>query len=273
MNNSSAATTYSDNRRQILQTEIDFLEELVRETSLDIEEMKYSQSMAAAARTSTGRVKSWIGMVSSAILLVRLINAGFSIWTSTARNVDTMHKTARNDVVTTMLLLLTGRDYISHNRYMMLSQMVSLGLTAILSFSQVRMFLRTVAVVNRRLGTFWKKFWCGPDSSTFHGHNGSLAHSAVSFHSQVIAGFLGCYSVACIVLIKMMLPAKFSESFSAALGEPDIFTIHVAMVNLVFFSSAVVSTTILGMLLGIQRQNNLRHAATTIDKTYYGPDV
>lgn len=242
---------------------------------MDIEEIKYSQSMAAAARSRTGRIKSWVGMVFSIILLVRLLNAGFSIWrSSTSWNADnTTHKMSRNDVVTTALLWLTGRDYLSQKRYMMLSQMVSLGLTAILSFSQVRMFLRTVTVVNRRLSSFWKKCWCGAAGIAGTGNLGSSGGGSVSFHSQVIAGFLGCYSLACIVLIKMMLPTEFSDSFSAALGESDIFIIHAGMVNLVFFSSAIISTTILGMLLGIQRQNNLRHAATTADKAYYGPDV
>jgi hypothetical protein len=89
----------------------------------------------------------------------------------------------------------------------------------------------------------------------------------------MIAGFLGCYSLACIVLIKMMLPAAFSEAFSAALAEPDIFVLHAAVVNLVFFSSAVVSTTVLGMLFGIQRQNNLRHASALNDKGFQMPDV
>lgn len=274
MHNTSTANAFSDikedikNRRLILQTEIDFLEDLIRETSLDMEEMKYSQAMAAAARTNTGRIKSWVGMVFSVILLLRLFNAGFSIWTSSTVSwkVDSTHKMSRNDLVTTALLWLTGRDYISQKRYMMLSQMVSLGLTAVLSFSQVRMFLRTVAVVNRRLSSFWKKCWCGTSSSGAY-------FGLFGFHSQVIAGFLGCYSVACIVLIKMMLPTKFSDSFSAALGESDIFTIHAAMVDLVFFSSAMISTSILAMLLGIQRQNNLRHAATTNDKAYYGPEV
>jgi hypothetical protein len=264
------------NRRQILQTEIEFLEVLARETTMDIEEMRHSQYKAAAARTAIGRIKSWIGLVFSIILLVRLFNTGFSIWTSSSarHTAHSMQNVARNDIVTTTLLWLAGRVYISHKRYIMLSQMVSLGLTAVLSFSQVRMFLRTVSVLNRTLSTFLCTC-CGGNVGGIAAkvRIGSSPDIAVSFHSQVIAAFLGCYSVACIVLIKMMLPAKFSESFTSALGVPDIFTVHAPTVNLVFFSSAVVSSTILGMLFGIQRQNNLRHAATTNDITYYGPDV
>jgi len=39
-------------RRQILNTEISFMEDLVRETTLDLEELKHSQMTAVAARTS-----------------------------------------------------------------------------------------------------------------------------------------------------------------------------------------------------------------------------
>jgi len=269
------------NRRNILQTEIDFLEDLVRETSLDIEELKYSQSMAAAARTSIGKLKSWIGILFSIILLVRLLNAGFSIWRSHAWNTDVLHKKSHNDIVTTTLLWLAGRNYVSHKRYNMLSQMVSLALTAVLSFTQVRTFLRTVTFVNRRLSRFYKNCYCGSSCTGSSGNSGSsidrdmgnLALCNVSFHSQMIAGFLGCYSLACIVLIKMMLPEEFTVAFSRALGDTGMFTIHASAVNLVFFSSAVVSTSILGMLLGIQRQNNLRHAGSSSEKGYHGPDV
>jgi hypothetical protein len=274
--------TFSDlnddlkNRKHILQTEIDFLEDLVRETSLDLEELKYSQSMAAAARTNMGKFKSWIGILFSIILLVRLLNAGFSVWFNRTWMSDGPPRRSRNDIVTTALLWLMGRNYVSHKRYTMLSQVVSLGLTAILSFSQVRTFLRTVTVVNRRLSKFYRICSCGDVGTNKANNSGSTFSTGaltVSFHSQMIAGFLGCYSLACIVLIKMMLPAAFSEAFSAALAEPDIFVLHAAVVNLVFFSSAVVSTTVLGMLFGIQRQNNLRHASALNDKGFQMPDV
>ena len=287
---SNTSTGFSDlkeelkHRRQILQTEIDFLEDLIRETALDIDELKYTQSQAVAARTSIGRIKSWIGIVFSIILLVRLLNAGFSIWNTTS-NVLTYHtnnskRSQHNDIVTTTLLWLTGRNYISHKRYNMISQMVSLGLTAVLSFTQVRTFLRTVTILNRRLSKFYTKCYCG-DATNVCGSNNNMIgvdHSStgisVSLHSQMIGGFLGCYSLACIVLIKMMLPKESSVSFSAALGT-DMFTVHAAVINLVFFTSAVISTSVLGMLFAIQRQNNLRHAASSSvgDKAYHGPDV
>jgi Abscisic acid G-protein coupled receptor/The Golgi pH Regulator (GPHR) Family N-terminal len=283
------------NRRQILQTEIDFLEDLVKETQLDIEELKYSQSVAAAARTDVGKFKSLVGIFFSIVLLVRLFNAGYSIWSAShfLFNTDVVHKKVNGDIVTTVLLWLTGRNYVSHKRYNMLSQMVSLALTSFFSFTQVRTFLRTVTIVNRRWERFYKRFYCGQvgvssGTSSNGGSNsgsttipsltsGDTARGSVSFHSQLIAGFLGCYSLACIVLIKMMLPDEFSVAFSSALGQSDIFVLHAYVINIVFFSSAVISTVILGMLLGIQRQNNLRHAATTSlspsEKAYLGPEV
>jgi hypothetical protein len=308
------------NRRQILQTEIDFLEDLVRETQLDIEELKYSQTVAAAARTDLGRIKSWVGIVFSIILLVRLCSAGYSIWSRGPFQINAdriAHKKINSDVVTTVVLWLTGHNYVSRELNKTLSQIVSLALTAILSFTQVRTFLRTLTIVNRRLLKFYKKCYCdqvrtsssnscmnGNNNSSSNNNNSSSINSAqsitsrdeeggpVRFHSQLIAGFLGCYSLACIVLIKMMLPDKYSVAFSAAIGETDMFTLHAYVIDIVFFSSAMVSTAILGMLLGIQRQNNVRYAALSMlsgtscgtsssssssssssDKPYLGPDV
>ena len=257
------------NRRQILQTEISFIEDLVRETTFDLEELKYSQNTAAATRTSIGKTKSYVGIVFSVILLARLFNAGFSIFRSygTLLNTDYAlhhHKKTRSDIVTTTLIWLTGHNYFSYNQYNTLSQMVSLILSAVLSFTQVRNFLRNATIVHRRLSGFYKKYFCGDDTTT--NGMGSLTKDnsdqkrSINFIWQIISGFLGCYSMACIVLIKMMLPERFSMAFSMALDETSIFTIHSSIVNTVFFSSAVLSAAIFGMLLGIQRQNILKHA-------------
>ena len=257
------------NRRQILQTEIGFMEDLVRETTFDLEELKYTQMTAAAARTSIGKTKSYVGIVFSLILLVRLFNAGFSICRSygTLLNTDYAlhhHKKSHSDIVTTTLLWLTGHNYFSYNQYNTISQMVSLVLSAVLSFTQVRTFLRTATVVHRRLSGFYKTCFCGSDTTNGMGSFSKTNHSdqkqSVNILWPVISGFLGCYSLACIVLIKMMLPERFSVAFSMALNETGIFTIHSSIVNTVFFSSAVLSTAIFGMLLGIQRQNILNHA-------------
>mmetsp|Transcript_18127 Transcript_18127/g.41458 ORF Transcript_18127/g.41458 Transcript_18127/m.41458 type:complete len:465 (-) Transcript_18127:656-2050(-) len=278
--NSNATNSFTDlgielkKRRQLLHTEIEFMEDLVREMTLDLEELKYSQITAAAARTSFGKTKLYVGIVFSIILLVRLVNAGFSILKDQGTILSTdyishQHKKARTDIVTTTLLWLTGHKYFSYNQYNMLSQMVSLVLSAVLSFSQVRTFLRTATTVHRRLSRFYKNIFPAGDEG-----NGTVSSSNdyadqnqnYIFLWRIISALLGCYSLACIVLIKMLLPERFSVAFSMALSETCIFTIHSSVVNTVFFSSAVLSATILGMALGIQRQNVWRHASILTKK-------
>ncbi|VEU39953.1 unnamed protein product [Pseudo-nitzschia multistriata] len=257
-------------RRQILQTEISFMEDLLRETKLDLEELKESQVTAAAARSSMGKNKSYVGILFSVILLVRLLIAGFSIFRSYGTLLTKgyasdhhRHKKPHSDIVTIILLWLTGHNYFSHNQYAMISQMVSLILSAVLSFSQVRLFLRNATIVHRRLSRFSKKCFNGGGAMDGVGSSAKDSldrKSTVRILWPIISAFLGCYSLACIVLIKMMLPKRFSVAFSKAMGEKGIFTIHSSMVDMVFFSSAVLSAGILGMLLGIQRQNISRHA-------------
>lgn len=256
-------------RKQILQSEIGFMEDLIRETTLDIEELKYSQLTAAAARTSMGRTKSYVGLLFSMILLVRLANAGYSIFRSYGTLLNTNyashhhhHKKSRSDVITSVLLWMTGHNYFSNNQYNTLSQMVSLVLSAVLSFTQVRTFLRTATIVHRRLSGFCKMVISDGDHSLDFFQKESLGQtpSTVSILGPIISSFLGCYSLACIVLIKMMLPERYSVAFSVALDESGMFTIHSSIVNTVFFSSAVLSACIFGMLLGIQRQNISKHA-------------
>eukprot|EP00532_Pseudo-nitzschia_australis_P005926 CAMPEP_0168164016 /NCGR_PEP_ID=MMETSP0139_2-20121125/698_1 /TAXON_ID=44445 /ORGANISM="Pseudo-nitzschia australis, Strain 10249 10 AB" /LENGTH=552 /DNA_ID=CAMNT_0008080977 /DNA_START=266 /DNA_END=1921 /DNA_ORIENTATION=+ len=160
-------------RRQILQTEIGFMEDLVRETTLDLEELKDSQVTATAARSSIGKTKSYVGILFSVILLARLLIAGFSIFRShshgTLLSTDFAsdhrhHKKSHSDVVTSTLLWLTGHKYFSHNQYNTLSQMVSLVLSVGLSFSQMRLFLRTATIVHRRLSGFYKNCFNGGDA-------------------------------------------------------------------------------------------------------------
>jgi hypothetical protein len=280
-------------RREFLKTEIDFLEDIIKETTMDLDELRYSQTVAMNARTGLGKVKSLIGVFFSVILLLRLFNAGYIIWASPgyyASIHNHLGSKKSGDIVTSTLLWLTGNNYVSAKRYALLSQMVSLTLAAVLSFSQVRFFLRTVTIVNRRLTRFYHKLSCGPDAdppistSTPKGQQPPSSTmnrtQIVSTHSQVIAGLLGCYSLACIVLIKMMLPGRFSVAFSTALGVEGIFVINSHVVNWVFFWSAMVSSAILGVLLSIQRQNTFRYASETSkkgfhdrDKGYSFPDV
>lgn len=251
------------NRRQVLLSEIDFLENLCQDMKADIEELRYSQMLAAAARTSMGKVKSYIGLLFSIILLVRLGSAGLSILRSYTEDTS-RHKVAHGgDIVTTGLLWLSGHDIVSQKDFTMLSQVVSLGLTALLAFTQVRTFFRTMAIVHRRIIRFYEKCYCiiktAPTTNTSSSNDERSLGPGL--FSQVIAGATGCYFLSCIVLIKMMLPEEFCEDFASAMGGMDVFTIHASVVNTVFASSAGISLAILAMMFGIQRQNNLRHTS------------
>lgn len=254
------------NRRQILQTEINFLDALCKDMKADIEELRYSQSLAAAARTSMGKVRSYVGLIFSVILLVRLGSAGMSIWQSYTMMDTSRQKVAHGDIVTTGLLWLSGHDFVSQKDFTMLSQVVSLAVTALLTFSQVRFFFRTVAAVHRRLSRFYQSCYCGvtttisssPSPSDDRQGLGALTSGLLS---QVLAGATGCYFLSCIVLIKMMLPEDFCKDFASAMGGTDFFSIHASVVNTVYACSAGVSLAILGMLFGIQRQNNVRHTS------------
>lgn len=275
-------------RRQILNTEISFIEDMVRETTLDLEELKNSQMTAAAARTSIGKTKLYIGLVFSIILLVRLFNAGHSIYRSLSvlSNADYAsrpHKKSRSDIVTSILFWLSGHHHVSHHEYNMLSQMVSLVLSAVLSFTQVRIFLRTATIVHYKLSRLYNNFFYGGASNAngmglLSKNNHLDQKPTVNFFWRITSALLGCYSLACIVLIKMMLPERFSVAFSKSLDETSIFTVHSSSVDTVYFSSAVVSASIFGILLGIQRQNISRHANILSErgssvKSYSLPDV
>ena len=257
-------------RRRVLQNEIEFLVVLCKDLKEDIDEMRQSQAVAAEARTTAGTVRSWLGVVFSLVLIVRLVSAGVSIW---GYNMPEASKRPRGDFITTTLLWLTGHNFVDQKDFTMLSQFVSLVLTAILSFSQIRTFLRTIASVNRRLDRFYSRYSHSfgtinskPDDvlspQSLPMENSSLWGASGAIHSHLITSTMGCYFLSCIVLIKMMLPGHYSAGFSAALGGLDLFTIHAPVVNSMYACSAVCTAAVLGMLSGIQRQNTIRHRDT-----------
>ena len=259
----------SHNRRQILQKEIRFLENLLAEMRVDISEMKDSYETALRARTPVGRFKRYVGFVFSIVLLIRLGTAVLSIVRGSLSSTS-----KQSDPITLALLWLTGHDLVSQEDYDKISQGVSLILTAVLSVSQVRTFLRTAALVSGRLGLFVNR--CYTHNSTYEGSNagntGSLStpskeqrpksfvHAVYeTIYAYVLAAVMGCYFVSCVVLTKMSLPIEYRSAFAAALGGMD-FTIRSSAIHLVFVLSTAVSAAILGILLGIQRQNTKRYA-------------
>lgn len=258
------------NRRQVLQNEVDFLDSLAKDMKDELDDLRVWQIKATKARTTEGRIRSGVGLVFSLVLLVRMGSIALHIGQGYLSDERSRHHgTQQNDMITSALLWLTGHDLVSKREYGMISQGVSLGLTAVLSFTQVRKFLHVVGVVNRKWQILYHKCYCVPSatpSTQSKDERSRFGTVAEGVFSQVFAGASGCYFLSCIVLIKMMLPEEFCEGFSNALGGREVFSIHQAFVNRVFAWSACASLFVLAMIFGIQKQNNFRHA-TAVSET------
>jgi hypothetical protein len=255
-------------RKQSLQSEVDFLGTLVSEMTQDVAEMRYSQAMATNARTTVGRIRSCVGVVFSVVLLIRLSSVAISIWTPGLRdNSSSIEiRPAQGDPVTTALLWLMGKNLVTPQYYNALSQFISLLLTAFLSFSQVRTFLKMVTAFNRRIDHLFQTCYCKSEKKEDTLPGEKLLFNT-KLHTHVLASLLGCYFLACIVLTTKILPVEYRAEFSAALGGKEVFQIRTYAVNAAFALSAVVSTVILGMLLGIQRQNTNRYTTRADEDT------
>ena len=265
-----------DRSRRIINTEIVFMEVLLRETTLDLEELRHAWILKNASQTKVGQIKSLVGVVFAAILVVRCLVAGYSIWTLFNTDYTFYHHRgkSKSDIITTTLLWVSGHhSKFSQNRYNMLSQLVSLLITAVLSFTQVRTLLRTVSVIHCRLSRFFNKPDNNEDANNVRASSETKKGFLWWFVWQIIPLFLICYSLACIVLIKMMLPEKFSVAFWMALDKTETFTIHSSLINGVFFSSATVSAAILGILLRIQQHNIMKHTSTNSGRICSTPNV
>lgn len=117
------------------------------------------------------------------------------------------------------------------------------------------------------------------DEATTGNHATAGSSSSSSVYAHIVSSLMICYFVACIVLTKMMLPVDYRKAFSAALwqgggagssnlndGDEEVndngillFRIRTSAVNTAFILSALISTFVLALLLGIQRQNTFRH--------------
>ena len=100
-----------------------------------------------------------------------------------------------------------------------------------------------------------------------------MASTASEFlFTHLVASLLCCYSLACVVLTKIMLPFQYRTGFSAALGvveqhgTGELFWIKTLTANALFSLTALVSTFILAVLLGIMRANARRYASTLIPR-------
>ncbi len=258
---------YSKRRKQ-LQKELDFLEMLYEELEEDVADMKRAQLLATEARTQAGRIRSWVGIIFSIILLIRLFAATCSILQSFSPMAPEARPgtASQDDPITTCLLWLMGHYLVSQEDYVLLSQCISLFLTAILSVSQVRTFLRTVAAINRRINQFFTKCDCKRtrfrEAVVLVDDDKALPFGArPGIYTHLLAILMGCYFLSCLVLTKLSLPVAYRSNFAAALGGIE-YRIHSLVVNGTFAVSAIVSAAALGVLFGIQRQSTRSLAAT-----------
>ena len=282
-------------RKCILLNEILFLESLMEDSRSDVDEMRRSYKLSMQARTPFGRAKSWLGVIMSIVLLLRLATAllNLSSYNQSARNFkedsmaladreNTSGHSTRTDMVTLFLLWMSGHTSLvkSEHQLNQLTHFLSLLLTAFLTISQVQMFLRTASSVGRRLLSVYSSCHsCQKKES----HRSEQVLSSVGLprelllstvYSYLLAFLAGCYFVACIVLTKLLLPDSYSRCFARALGGTDrathpggggggVFWIRPYAVNAAFCTSSLLATFGLGLLFAIQRQNTHRYVSWT----------
>uniref|UniRef100_A0A7S4J3A5 Uncharacterized protein n=1 Tax=Odontella aurita TaxID=265563 RepID=A0A7S4J3A5_9STRA len=257
---------------EALRKEVEFTESLSEELADDIENMKDLSKQSAMARTPLGRVRGWVGAVFSIILLVRVALAviGLTRASFSTDEPDTPDaivapdiSPSRKDPITMVLLWLVGRDMLNQGgNFDAAAQCASLILTAVLSVTQVRTFLRVAGALSRRIRCW---FFCG-----YGGKEGQIKKSSSSWRgpakdagTYLAVSVLGCYFQACIVLMKRNLPVEHRSAFSAALGgdSSDQIAFDMRVTNGAFAASALVSCFALGALFGIRRRNSAAHSS------------
>ena len=159
-----------------LSSEIEFLETLMDDMTNNVEEMRFTQSMSYDARTTLGKARSYMGIFFSVLLLSRLLAAWSNVgseYLTTANGIlsslwrpqptAATSTTGTNiDLVTRIVLWLSGHQMATTDSLHTISQCISLFVTAVLSISQIRVFLRTIATLQRRINNFYRKCYCQP---------------------------------------------------------------------------------------------------------------
>jgi Abscisic acid G-protein coupled receptor/The Golgi pH Regulator (GPHR) Family N-terminal len=270
-------------RKATAMSQMEFLNTLIEEMSANVEEMRHVQMISLQARTRMGRIKSWMGVFFSLILLSRLYaalsNVGHHfIFVGLSSPQGREGVEANVDPISRILLFLSGHQFMTTEGMHNLSQCISLILSAVLSVSQIKVFLRVMTSIQQRVQHFYRRRWycrsCGSrDLQEESNMRGDKHH--LWFLSHPLSLFLCCYSVACTVLTKMMLPPEYRTQFSRALYEdtehqahPTVLTIRTDTVDLTYSCTALVSGLILAILLSILRSNVRRYNAV-MDGAYY----
>jgi The Golgi pH Regulator (GPHR) Family N-terminal/Abscisic acid G-protein coupled receptor len=275
-------------RKATAMAQMEFLNTLVEEMSANVEEMRYVQTTSLQARTPMGRIKSWIGVFFSLLLLSRLYAALSNVGQHyVVVGLSSSHQNegfeAGVDPISRVLLLLSGHQMMTTDHLHTLSQSISLILTAVLSASQIKVFLRVMTSIQRRMNHFYRRRWyCRPSGNRdlqeeSKALGDSMLHDKnhIWFLSHPLSLLMCCYCVACTVLTKMMLPQEYRSHFSRALydddnhhAHPTVLSIRTGTVDLIYAGTALWSGLILAILLSILRSNVRRYSATC-DGAYY----
>lgn len=247
-----------DAHRRQLATEVAFLRGLVIELEQDLRDMRASQHLAVLARTPMGRFRSYIGIVFSVVLVIRLCSACSQVLV--ARN---LHQQAHADLVTRLVAWLTGQNIVTVAEADVWSNLISLGLTAILSLSQIRTLIQKVLAVQNRLVKFCSCCYLPPNeqitlpsSVSSNTVGGDKESGLQSILRHVLASIISCYFLACVVITKLMLPPDCRVSFSAVVTG---FMIRNETIQMTYLVSAGVSLVTFCLLLSVQRQHTNRH--------------
>uniref|UniRef100_A0A7S3L5E9 Abscisic acid G-protein coupled receptor-like domain-containing protein n=1 Tax=Amphora coffeiformis TaxID=265554 RepID=A0A7S3L5E9_9STRA len=270
---SSSNDDRQSTRRKLLTQEIGFLTTLVQELEQEVVDIRQSQEMAAQSRTRWGKLRACVGIFFSVLLVVRLIAAAWFLW---RHNHPIEGGSNRgSDPVTVTVLWLIGHNYVNQQQYNTLSQVISLILTAYLSMSQVRTFIRAVDALHWRV-----QLCCIPGAVRSHPYH-SLK---TSVYTPLVASLMCCYFLACVVLTKLLVPAPYRRALALALettsvhpsataamvaeeGDEQLLRFFLRIrsyaVNTVFLITALISTVALVMMVGLQRHQSMRHRPST----------
>ena len=203
----SDATSQQRLKAKSLGTEIEFLETLIDDMTNNVDEMRYTQSISFDARTPLGKLRSYVGIFFSILLLSRLLAALSNVGshhfsTEGVLSLSWLRQPATSttpenhvDLVTQIVLWISGQNVATTESLRTMSQCISLSLTAMLSISQIRVFLRTITTLQRRMNILYRKCYCQPlrfgrsDYTNSH-HRHRKMKLSTSFTDATIAAYM-----------------------------------------------------------------------------------
>ena len=122
-----------------MEEQVVFLANLVGDMEDDVREMRSSSLLALEAWTAAGRARGLLRVAFLIVLVARVLSAASSLLSGPADLRRCSLSSSRHNPLTSVLLLLAGRNYIvGPEQYERFSRMTSLVLAAALASSQVR---------------------------------------------------------------------------------------------------------------------------------------